>query len=173
MAAASQPHGDPPTSTLEGIGEELRMIAASIATKADLLVLTTTIQDALRAEMTGLRTEVSAQGSRIQDLEHSREAHAARQAATDTALSRQGDLLLQLRRSVEDLDNRSRRCNIRIRGMPEAECDENLDEILTALFRMVLPRDAPLELSYDRAHRALRPRSLEDGPRDIIFCIHS
>ncbi|CAH2330226.1 Hypothetical predicted protein [Pelobates cultripes] len=36
MAAASQPHGDPPTSTLEGIGEELRTIAASMATKADL-----------------------------------------------------------------------------------------------------------------------------------------
>ncbi|CAH2222496.1 Hypothetical predicted protein, partial [Pelobates cultripes] len=47
----------PQASTLDGIGDELHTIAASMATKADLLVLTTTIQDALRAEMAGLRSE--------------------------------------------------------------------------------------------------------------------
>ncbi|CAH2253831.1 Hypothetical predicted protein, partial [Pelobates cultripes] len=48
-----EPHG----AALEKIGEELRNMATAMATKADLLVLTTTIQDALRAEMAGLRTE--------------------------------------------------------------------------------------------------------------------
>ncbi|CAH2293512.1 Hypothetical predicted protein [Pelobates cultripes] len=100
MAAHSAATGDTPASTLEGIGDELRTIAASMATKADLLVLTTTIQDALRAEMAGIRTEVTAQGTRIQELEHSHEAHTARLVATDTAVARQGVLLLQLRRAV-------------------------------------------------------------------------
>ncbi|CAH2329917.1 Hypothetical predicted protein, partial [Pelobates cultripes] len=44
-------------STLDRISEELRVITAAMATKADLLTLTTTIQDALRAEMAGIRTE--------------------------------------------------------------------------------------------------------------------
>ncbi|CAH2246645.1 Hypothetical predicted protein [Pelobates cultripes] len=173
MAAHSAATGDTPASTLEGIGDELRTIAASMATKADLLVLTTTIQDALRAEMAGIRTEVTAQGTRIQELEHSHEAHTARLVATDTTVARQGVLLLQLRRAVEDLDNRGRRCNIRVRGLPEAEGEEDVEDTLTALFRMILPADTSLALRYERAHRALRPRSLEDGPRDIICCIHS
>ncbi|CAH2293960.1 Hypothetical predicted protein, partial [Pelobates cultripes] len=125
MAPTSAMPGAPSASTLEGIGEELRTIAASMATKADLLVLTTTIQDALRAEIAGIRTEVTAQGHRIQAVEHSHEAYTARLASTDTALARQGDLLLQLRRTVEDLDNRGRRCNIRVRGVPETEGDED------------------------------------------------
>ncbi|CAH2246505.1 Hypothetical predicted protein [Pelobates cultripes] len=58
MASTSSAPRAPSASTLDGIGEELRTIAASMATKADLLVLTTTIQDALRAEMAGIRTEV-------------------------------------------------------------------------------------------------------------------
>ncbi|CAH2256191.1 Hypothetical predicted protein, partial [Pelobates cultripes] len=77
----------PQASTLDGIGDELRTIAASMATKADLLVLTTTIQDALRAEMAGIRSEVTAQGLRVQELERSHETHSTRLASTDTALA--------------------------------------------------------------------------------------
>ncbi|CAH2247445.1 Hypothetical predicted protein [Pelobates cultripes] len=157
MAHVSSSPGDPPASTLEGIGEEICTIAASLAMKADLLVLTTTIQDALRAEMGGIRTEVTAQVSCIQELEHSHDAQTARLAATDTALAREGDLLHQLKRSVEDLDNRGRRCNIRVRGMPETEGEEDREETLTALFCLIMHRDAPLAIRCDRAHRALRP----------------
>ncbi|CAH2293834.1 Hypothetical predicted protein [Pelobates cultripes] len=112
-------------STLDRISEELRSIAASMATKTDLLTLTTTIQDALRAEMAGIRTEVTAQGSRIEVLEHSVEAQSNRISATDMAVSRQGDMLLDVRRHLEDLDNRGRRCNIRVRGVPETGGEEN------------------------------------------------
>ncbi|CAH2329318.1 Hypothetical predicted protein, partial [Pelobates cultripes] len=45
------------SSTLDRISEELRAMTAAMAMKADLLTLTTTIQDALRAEMAGIRTE--------------------------------------------------------------------------------------------------------------------
>ncbi|CAH2293161.1 Hypothetical predicted protein, partial [Pelobates cultripes] len=87
MASTSSAPGAPSASTLDGIGEELRTIAASMATKADLLVLTTTIQDALRAEMAGIRTEVAAQGTRVLTLERSHEAHHARLTSTDTAVA--------------------------------------------------------------------------------------
>ncbi|CAH2285580.1 Hypothetical predicted protein [Pelobates cultripes] len=124
-------------------------MAASMATKADLLVLTTTIQDALRAEMAGIRTEVASQGSRLQELEHSHAAQTTRLATTDTALTRQGDLLLQLRRSVEDLDNRGRRNNIRVCGMPETDGEEDIEESLTPLFCWIMPEDAQLDIRRD------------------------
>ncbi|CAH2274615.1 Hypothetical predicted protein [Pelobates cultripes] len=118
MALTAPSPGEPHGAALERKGDELRTMAAAMATKADLLVLTTTIQDALRAEMAGIRAEVTAQTGRIQELERSQEAHTMRHQATDTALAHQGELLLHMRMSVEDLDNRGRRCNVRVRGVP-------------------------------------------------------
>ncbi|CAH2306508.1 Hypothetical predicted protein [Pelobates cultripes] len=160
-------------SALDRISEELRSIAASMATKTDLLTLTTTIQDALRAEMAGIRADVTAQGSRIEALEHSTEAQSNRISATDVAVSRQGEMLLDMRRHLEDLDNRGRRCNIRVRGVPEAEGEEDAEEVLTGLFNMLLQEEAPHQFEFERAHRATRPRLPEDGPRDLICCLHS
>ncbi|CAH2311975.1 Hypothetical predicted protein [Pelobates cultripes] len=161
------------SSTLERISEELRTMAAAMATKADLLTLTTTIQDALRAEMAGIRTEVSAHVGRIQALEHVVETHTVRQTATDTAISRQGELILHMRRHLEDLDNRGRRCNIRIRRIPEPDGGEDVENVLTDLFNTILGADAPQSFDFERAQRALRPWSLEEGPRDVICYLHA
>ncbi|CAH2274835.1 Hypothetical predicted protein [Pelobates cultripes] len=78
MAPAEQSPREPRGATLEGIGEEIRSMAAAMATKADLLVHTTFIQDALRAEIAGIRSEVTAHTGRIQSLEHSQETQATR-----------------------------------------------------------------------------------------------
>ncbi|CAH2315849.1 Hypothetical predicted protein [Pelobates cultripes] len=82
-------------------------------------------------------------------------------------------MLLAMRRHIEDLDNRGRRCNIRIRGVPESEGEEDAEAILTELFHTLLQTATPQRIEFERAHRALRPRSLEEGPRDMICCLHS
>ncbi|CAH2329388.1 Hypothetical predicted protein [Pelobates cultripes] len=89
MAPAALSPREPHGAALERIGDELRSLSSAMATKADLLVLTTTIQDALRAEMAGIRTEVAAQAGRIREVEHTLEAHTVRHTATDMALTRQ------------------------------------------------------------------------------------
>ncbi|CAH2305453.1 Hypothetical predicted protein [Pelobates cultripes] len=90
------------------------------------------------------------------------------------AITCQGTMLLSMRRHLEDLDNRGRRCNIRIRGVPEAEgSTENVVEILTELFQSILQQTSPQHIEFERAHRTTRPRTLEDGPRDLICCLHS
>ncbi|CAH2248810.1 Hypothetical predicted protein [Pelobates cultripes] len=106
-------------------------------------------------------------------LEQTTEAHTNKLTATDMAVARQGEVLLAMRRHMEDLDNRGRCCNIRTRGVPESEGEENAEEILTELFQTLLPVTPPQRFKFERAHRALRPRSLEDGPRDLVCCLHS
>ncbi|CAH2296662.1 Hypothetical predicted protein, partial [Pelobates cultripes] len=149
-------------SALDRIGEELRIIANSMATKNYLLSNTTAIQDALWGEIAGIRTEVGAQAGRIQSLEPALETKTASISTTDTAISRQGELLLTMRRAIEDMDNRDRRCNIRIRGFPESDGGENVEELLSGLFRNILQQEAPPRFKFDRAHRALRPRAPEE-----------
>ncbi|CAH2221759.1 Hypothetical predicted protein [Pelobates cultripes] len=73
----------------------------------------------------------------------------------------------------EDLNNRSRRNNIRIRGLPESSTPEVLTTMLHKAFSSLLPDAPPSDLLLDRAHRALRPPSSSPTqPRDIIIRCH-
>ncbi|XP_063297700.1 adhesion G protein-coupled receptor F5-like [Pelobates fuscus] len=73
----------------------------------------------------------------------------------------------------EDLNNRSRRNNIRIRGLPESSAPEALNAMLHEAFSSLLPDAPPSDLLLDRAHRALRPPSASTSqPRDIIVRCH-
>ncbi|CAH2300793.1 Hypothetical predicted protein [Pelobates cultripes] len=164
---------EPEQPTLADIGAEIRRLAANMVTKSDLQSLTTTLTASLTSAVTALRTDMEAQDGRIQALETQAQAAQRQASAADTALTRQGNMLLALRRQVEDLDNRSRRSNIRVRGMPEGEETENVAELLTALFRQILGNQAPPDIRFERAHRALRPRNRDGDPRDIICCLHS
>ncbi|CAH2277666.1 Hypothetical predicted protein [Pelobates cultripes] len=159
--------------TLADIGAEIRQLAATMVTKNSLQTLATTLSASITTAVTVLQNDLDTQKGRIQTLEH--QAQTAHQQATapDTAVARQGNMLLALRRQVEDLDNRSRRSNIRVRGMPKSEDGENAEELLTGLFLFIIGADASAKMRFDRAHRALRPRLREGDPQDIICCLHS
>uniref|UniRef100_A0A803KD14 L1 transposable element RRM domain-containing protein n=2 Tax=Xenopus tropicalis TaxID=8364 RepID=A0A803KD14_XENTR len=83
------------------------------------------------------------------------------------------DLQMQLREvwdKIEDADNRSRRNNLRIRGIPETVTD--LPAAVESIFTSLLPNLPPERLECDRIHRALRPMREGDPPRDIILRLH-
>ncbi|CAH2294008.1 Hypothetical predicted protein [Pelobates cultripes] len=171
MAAPSTSGQEGPA--LDRIESTLRDLAAAMVTKTDLQANTTAIQETLRTEIAGIRTELTTQAGRITEVEEANAALTTRMAATDTAVARQGEMLLSMRRHLEDVDNRGRRCNIRIRGVPETEGTENVNDTLMELFRSLLHPTPLPEIEFERAHRALRPCNVEDGPRDLICCLHS
>lgn len=71
---------------------------------------------------------------------------------------------------LEDEENRSRRSNLRLRGIPETIDD--LQSFTTALFQELAP-SIPIErLEFDRIHRALTRRQTDGPPRDIIIKLH-
>ncbi|CAH2219428.1 Hypothetical predicted protein [Pelobates cultripes] len=81
--------------------------------------------------------------------------------------------LRSLEESNEDLNNRSRRNNIRVRGIPETVSTELLTDTLTEAFRNLLPEASNADLLMDRAHRALRaPSNNATTPRDVIVRLH-
>ncbi|CAH2322102.1 Hypothetical predicted protein [Pelobates cultripes] len=160
--------------TLADIGAELRRMTALMVTKEDLTRASDTLHAALKAEVAGIKSDIARQDTRITAIEQRAETAESQWQATDTAIRRQGDLILAMRRHLEDLDNRGRRNNIRVRGVPEADgAGENIAESLTQLFRIILREEAPDHFRFDRAHRALRPRTADGTPRDIVCCIHS
>ncbi|CAH2292543.1 Hypothetical predicted protein [Pelobates cultripes] len=159
-------------SELAQIQAELTQISAKMLTKADTSTIAQELRAALREELVGLRSDLTALEQRVDEVETAAQGCEDQHRATEVAVTRQGNLLITLRRQVEDLENRSRRKNIRIRGMPETETEEEpLHACLCALFTQILGEAAPEEIHMDRAHRALGPARRDGSPRDVICCM--
>ncbi|CAH2246408.1 Hypothetical predicted protein [Pelobates cultripes] len=73
---------------------------------------------------------------------------------------------------VEDLENRSRHQNIRIRGLLEPDAVP-LQDTVRALFRHILGQECPEDIQFDRIHRALGPPRQDGKPRDVLCCLHA
>uniref|UniRef100_A0A8C5PLJ3 Uncharacterized protein n=2 Tax=Leptobrachium leishanense TaxID=445787 RepID=A0A8C5PLJ3_9ANUR len=122
---------------------------------------------------TEVRAEVGALGLRIGELEEGTgdlvAAHNALARTTDTLSHRMDRMELAL----EDVANRSRRNNIRLRGLPESVQTRELHETVLGLLKRLVPEVPPAKLLMDRIHRALRaPRADSQQPRDVIFRLH-
>lgn len=73
----------------------------------------------------------------------------------------------------DDFENRSRRANICICGLPEATVPKDIIPSLVGVFREILELPDTVPIEIDQAHRALRPTSQDvDNPRDNICKLH-
>lgn len=74
---------------------------------------------------------------------------------------------------LDDVENRSRRVNVCIRGVPEATASRDLVPTLQGVFKQILGQEAPNYIEINRAHRALgTPSDNPDKPRDIIYKLY-
>ncbi|CAH2224676.1 Hypothetical predicted protein [Pelobates cultripes] len=77
-----------------------------------------------------------------------------------------------MRRQMEDLDNRSEQCILRVRGMPEPNGPEDVELILTSLFRAIVGEAVRATFDFVRAYVPYACGQDNFVPRDIIcyFC---
>ncbi|CAH2293777.1 Hypothetical predicted protein [Pelobates cultripes] len=74
---------------------------------------------------------------------------------------------------MADMEDRSRRNNLRIRGIPESVLNPALPDYLLDLFQALSPETHPDQLIIDRAHRLRRPKHLPNSTaRDVIVRVH-
>ncbi|CAH2276919.1 Hypothetical predicted protein [Pelobates cultripes] len=79
------------------------------------------------------------------------------------------DQLRSLEDTNEDLNNRTRRNNVRVRGIPESILTDLLTDTLTEVFKNLLPEATAADLLMDRAHRALRAPSTNTATPRLHF----
>ena len=78
-----------------------------------------------------------------------------------------------IKMKLADLEDRSRRNNLKIRGVPESILPADLRTFASTLFSTLLPELSSIELTIDRIHRIPKPRHLADTvPRDVLLRIH-
>ncbi|KAJ1163054.1 hypothetical protein NDU88_003517 [Pleurodeles waltl] len=82
------------------------------------------------------------------------------------------DKTADLTYQLEDLENRSRRCNIRIKGVPLQVDVRRLKDYVLRLFHHVAPDLEEQDIILDRTHRAGRLAFSPGQPQDILTCLH-
>lgn len=73
---------------------------------------------------------------------------------------------------IEEMEDCSRRNNLRLMGFPEATGQEHLAETVTAIFHRLLEAPPPA-LEIDREHHTLGPKSADPSrPHDVLCRLH-
>lgn len=80
------------------------------------------------------------------------------------------DRLEEAYTKIEDLENRSRRYNVRIRGLPETHTD--LEGAMRELMKDLIPNINTHQMEIDQIHRALTAPRQDGLPCDIIVKPH-
>ncbi|XP_063818782.1 uncharacterized protein LOC135056932 [Pseudophryne corroboree] len=131
------------------------------------------VQAEVHTAITSLKADISDLGDRTDHLESKMdEVVAFQQGVEDDVHTLKQEMRLILEHQ-EDQDNRARRNNLRIRGIPEEVDMTSLPGFLKKLFIHLSPSTPEDQFLLDRAHRALRPRSQDQAqPRDVILRCH-
>uniref|UniRef100_A0A8C5PZ89 Uncharacterized protein n=1 Tax=Leptobrachium leishanense TaxID=445787 RepID=A0A8C5PZ89_9ANUR len=163
---ASSPRLDSATKGSD-MDHELRALLQSLPTKTDLAAQFTQMERNFNTKFDDLGSDLKQLGGHVVDLEEDRDVLFSHVERLNGQMLTQAK---QLHRHLDDVDNRGRRNNLRIKGYLEADSGkEDVKELLRGLFNDILGRSGEDILILDRAHRALRPRgSQNDAPRDII-----
>lgn len=84
------------------------------------------LQETFRRENQDIRGEITGVVTRVAEISATTEAHNARLTTLERALSLETSQNRALQLHIQDLEDRGRRNNLRLRGVPEAEGQEDL-----------------------------------------------
>lgn len=136
---------------------------------ADMTEMTADIENSLSAAITDLKTDLLRLTEQMAVNERAGKWRDGALIRVDITASH-SQHMMDMNRQIEDLDNRERRHNIRVRGVPESVTPEQIKPALSSIFNNLIERPEASPIEYDRA---LRPRAPDNTPpRDLPnFCL--
>lgn len=156
-----------------GEGGDLREFLKALPTRSEMEAFVQRLEQGYRTDIQAVKTDLQATQVKTSELEGSVTILADAIHVQDQRLDMHESQIQTLYSLIEDQDNRNRRNNIRIRGLPEAMGVEDLPETVKGIFISILGTIESVNLEIDRVHRALGPRNPDPAkPRDIICRIH-
>lgn len=148
-------------------GSEMTTLVSGL--KKELAGMFHSLEKSIKKEITAVRADMSHILVRVEETEQRQDSHATaikelQETVTQLALAHRASLY-----KLEELENRNRRNNLRVRGLPEATRDNDLEPSICGIFNTILGNPVPDPLRFDCVHHALRPCNvMSDKPRDVI-----
>ncbi|CAH2250563.1 Hypothetical predicted protein [Pelobates cultripes] len=140
---------------------------------AMLQKLRSSMKEDLQLAVDDIRREVHEVGTRLNALEEKTDDLCQANDGILDKIRQMESEQARLTAKLADLEDRSRRNNIRVRGVPESVAGSDIPEYLRQLFTAIQPNLEPADLRLDRAHRVPKPATLaRDIPRDIVTRLH-
>lgn len=146
---------------------------STLSTKADMDRMTATLQQVLREEFKEVKESLHSLTFRVDTIEQNQTAAEQKIATLEAKLAAQSQYLHNVRLQQDNLENRSRRNNLKIRGIPETTSAKELRPTVTVILNKILGRDSTADIELDRVHRIQGNAPLSDGrPRDTLCRVH-
>ncbi|KAJ1155429.1 hypothetical protein NDU88_008159 [Pleurodeles waltl] len=124
------------------------------------------------ADIKDLKKEVIDLGQCVDLVEQTQDAREEELNCHRRELLTLQDKNQDLQYQIEDLENRSRHSNIRIKGIPAQAEAGSLEEFVVCLFRHVVPSFKEQDIVLDGTHRAGRPAHTPGQAQDMLPCLH-
>lgn len=141
--------------------------------KEMLLSLKASLHADMTAGINHCQREVQALGSRVDHIEKRMGEFTSSFNTMVDAHGNHDEEIAWLKNKVADLEDRSRRKNLKIRGIPETIPAAQLLPYTQALFSTLLPSLSAQDLIVDRIHCLPKPAFLpENTPRDVLLRVH-
>ncbi|KAJ1157405.1 hypothetical protein NDU88_010118 [Pleurodeles waltl] len=124
------------------------------------------------ADIKNLKLEVIEPSQRVDTVEQTQDAREEELDCHRRELLTLQDKNQNLQYQIEDVENRSRGSNIRIKGIPAQAVAGSLEDFVVHLFRHMAPSLKEQDNVLDRMHRAGRPARTPGQALDILTCLH-
>lgn len=130
------------------------------------------IKTILTLAMSDVRNKVCSITSHVDGIEASSHKQNRDLHRLQTITSSHASVLLSVKRHLQDLDNRGRRQNLRLRCLPESVDTANLEHAVTEIFNLLLECPPESPIAFEHLHRALQPLAGPNDPsRNIVCCL--
>ncbi|KAM9307750.1 interferon-induced very large GTPase 1-like [Gastrophryne carolinensis] len=158
-----------PHSIAEAVKVNIKEALRGLPTRADFDGYVSRMEGTIKRELATLQGSVIEVTARVDGVESSHRALVTQVAELEQQQNQSRRLLSDLFLAHDDVENRNRRNNLRLRGVPESVETRDLSTAVISIFNELLDLPSANHIELDRVHRALGPRPRDPNrPRDII-----
>lgn len=153
-------------------GDDIRELLGGI--RSEVAALRVEILSVLKTSISAVKASLQTQGEKLKDVEESLTNVDGRVTSLETACAALTKDNERMKMKLDDLENRSRRNNVRIIGIPEHTEGAHPTAFTEELLLKVFGKESfPKPPVVDRAHRSLAPvPKSNQPPRPFIVRIH-
>lgn len=167
-----------PTQNLTGalissLPPDLQKLLQCIPTKDEFEMLAAKIDAKYEGQITSLQQTTTSLANTVQEHSIQQDSLVQKMSGMEARQNRMEEKMRFMQLQMEDLEDRNRRNNVRIKGFPEHVPPYMLHDAILTVFKQLLGDMPPEKLELDRIHRAPGQRFSDSSrPRDVLCRVH-